>query len=54
VDQAESEPALTMTVNATVRILAAAAKELGALFITYSTDYVFDGEKCGPYIARCA
>jgi dTDP-4-dehydrorhamnose reductase len=50
VDQAESEPELAMRVNAEAPgIMAEEAKRLGALFITYSSDYVFDGTKTGPY-----
>jgi dTDP-4-dehydrorhamnose reductase len=50
VDQAESEPEVTMQVNADApRVLAEEAKRLCALFITYSSDYVFDGAKAGPY-----
>lgn len=46
VDQAESEPDLAMKVNAEAPgVLAEEAKRAGALFITYSSDYVFDGEK---------
>src|ERR1043165_1671594 len=32
-----------------VGVLAAEAKRLGALFVHYSTDYVFDGTKSGAY-----
>lgn len=50
VDKAESEPELAQLVNAaSPTSLAAAAAELGALLIHYSTDYVFDGEKPEPY-----
>lgn len=50
VDQAESEPELAMAINGTAPgILAEEAKRLGALFIHYSTDYVFDGTKRTPY-----
>jgi dTDP-4-dehydrorhamnose reductase len=50
VDQAESEPDLAMRVNAEAPgIMAEEAKRLGALFIHYSSDYVFDGVKDGPY-----
>jgi dTDP-4-dehydrorhamnose reductase len=50
VDQAEAEPELAMTVNAEApRVMAEEAKHLGATFITYSTDYVFDGTKTSPY-----
>jgi dTDP-4-dehydrorhamnose reductase len=50
VDKAESEPDLAMAVNNhAVGILAGEAKKLGALFVHYSTDYVFDGSKAAPY-----
>lgn len=32
------------------RLLAEQAKTLGAALIHYSTDYVFDGKKCSPYV----
>jgi len=51
VDQAESEPEAAMKANAEApRVLAEEAKKLGALFITYSSDYVFDGTKATPYM----
>ncbi len=50
VDRAESEPELAVTVNATAPgALAEEARDLGALLIHYSTDYVFDGTKASPY-----
>jgi dTDP-4-dehydrorhamnose reductase len=50
VDKAESEPELAMRINgAAAGILAEEAKRLGALLMHYSTDYVFDGLKDGPY-----
>jgi dTDP-4-dehydrorhamnose reductase len=50
VDQAESEPTAAMKANAEApAVLAEEAKELGALFVSYSSDYVFDGEKKSPY-----
>ena len=50
VDRAESEPELAMAINGTAPgILAEEAKRLGALFIHYSTDYIFDGAKQAPY-----
>jgi dTDP-4-dehydrorhamnose reductase len=50
VDRAESEPELAMTVNAEApRALARAARDLGALMVHFSTDYVFDGRKPTPY-----
>ena len=50
VDQAERERDLCFAVNADApRALAEEAARLGALLIHYSTDYVFNGEKAGPY-----
>lgn len=44
VDQAESEPELARALNATAPgVMAREARACGALFIHYSTDYVFDG-----------
>ena len=51
VDQAESEPELAMAINGVAPgILAEEAKRIGAAIVHYSTDYVFDGEKNGPYV----
>ena len=50
VDKSETEKALSYTVNATaVQTLASICKKLAIPFITYSTDYVFDGEATLPY-----
>jgi len=50
VDRAESEPQVAMEVNAIAPgVLAEEAKRLGAMIVHYSTDYVFDGTKDGPY-----
>lgn len=50
VDRAESEPELTMQVNATAPgVMAETAKSIGALLVHFSTDYVFDGTKTFPY-----
>jgi dTDP-4-dehydrorhamnose reductase len=50
VDRAESEPEKAFLVNAAAPgMLAEAAKRLGAVFIHYSTDYVFNGEKGSSY-----
>ena len=50
VDKAESEPALAHAINAEApRQLALAARACGARLVHYSTDYVFDGTKPGPY-----
>jgi dTDP-4-dehydrorhamnose reductase len=44
VDKAEGEPDLAWRLNAEAPgVLAHAAREIGAFFVHYSTDYVFDG-----------
>lgn len=51
VDRAETDAALAMQVNADApRILAEEAARCGALFVHYSTDYVFDGSKSEPWL----
>jgi len=53
VDKAEEEERLATTINGTaVGVLAEEAKKRNALFIHYSTDYVFDGKKTTPYTER--
>jgi len=50
VDKAETEVDLAFAINGTAPgILAEEAKALGSLLVHYSTDYVFDGTKDGPY-----
>ena len=50
VDKAEDEPELAMRINGEAPgVLAEEAKRCGALLVHYSTDYVFDGTKNGPY-----
>jgi dTDP-4-dehydrorhamnose reductase len=47
----ETEPATAFLVNCVaVRDLAAACNRVEALFITFSSDYVFGGEKRTPYL----
>lgn len=51
VDRAESEPEIAQAVNAdSVREMARAATDIGARFVTFSTDYVFDGTSLEPYV----
>ena len=51
VDKAESEPELAMRINGEAPgIMAEEARKVGAAMIHYSTDYVFDGSKNGPYV----
>jgi dTDP-4-dehydrorhamnose reductase len=50
VDRAEKEPGLVRAINADApAVMAEEAKKCGALFVHYSTDYVFDGSKNSPY-----
>ena len=50
VDAAETNPIEALAVNAlAVRSLARAAESIGAAFIHYGTDFVFDGETAQPY-----
>jgi dTDP-4-dehydrorhamnose reductase len=51
VDRAESEAELAHAVNAEApRVMAEESRHLGALFVHYSTDYVFDGTKSGAWV----
>ncbi len=51
VDQAEEHEATARVVNATaVGELSDLTKAIGARLVTFSTDYVFDGTKEGPYV----
>ena len=51
VDKAETDEALATLVNATAAgAMAAAARRIGALFVHYSTDYIFDGAKPDAYL----
>jgi dTDP-4-dehydrorhamnose reductase len=51
VDRAEVERDLAFSINArAVGDLATVAADLGVPFLTFSTDYVFDGAKVDPYV----
>ena len=51
VDKAESDTKTSQLINGVAPgVLAEAAKQVGALMIHYSTDYVFDGMKQTPYV----
>ncbi len=51
VDLAETEHERARKINAIAPgLLAEECKSLGAMFVHYSTDYVFDGSKGSPYI----
>ncbi|MFP3982197.1 MAG: dTDP-4-dehydrorhamnose reductase [Desulfurivibrionaceae bacterium] len=50
VDQAEEDEEAALRINSRApALLAAEAASCGSLLIHYSTDYVFDGDKEGPY-----
>jgi dTDP-4-dehydrorhamnose reductase len=51
VDKAESEKDKAVLINVTaVKYLAEQASKQNALFVHVSTDYVFDGRNCKPYL----
>jgi dTDP-4-dehydrorhamnose reductase len=51
VDGAEQDARTALAVNAVgVRALTDAARAVGAVFVHYSTDFVFDGETSRPYV----
>ena len=55
VDTAETDEETAQTVNGTsVGVLAEQAARLGIPFVTFSTDYVFDGTASSPYLESSA
>jgi dTDP-4-dehydrorhamnose reductase len=51
VDKAEASPEPAWAINAIgPGVIAEEAKRLGALMVHYSTDYVYDGSKQGPWV----
>jgi dTDP-4-dehydrorhamnose reductase len=51
VDKAESDTLPAQLINAKAPgLLAEAAREVGALMVHYSTDYVYDGTRTAPYV----
>jgi dTDP-4-dehydrorhamnose reductase len=51
VDKAEATPEPAWALNATgPAVIAEEAKRLGAVMVHYSTDYVYDGSKQGPWV----
>ena len=50
VDKGEEESAMAIKINTYGALeLAKCAKEINAIYVTYSTDFVFDGKKTEPY-----
>lgn len=55
VDRCEDEPERAFAINAeAVGAAATAARDCNAVFVTISTDYVFDGETSAPYAEEAA
>lgn len=55
VDRAEGDESTAFGINTVAPgVLAEAAQEYGAWLVHYSTDYVFDGRKNGPYLEEDA
>ncbi len=55
VDEGEDDPEGAFRVNAfAVRDLAVVCRDLGAVLVHFSTDYVFDGRKTDPYVEEDA
>ncbi|HEX4602649.1 MAG TPA: sugar nucleotide-binding protein, partial [Candidatus Angelobacter sp.] len=51
VEKCEAEPGLAFAINGIgARNLALVTAETGATLLHVSTDYVFDGQKCAPYV----
>ncbi|MFI5220817.1 MAG: dTDP-4-dehydrorhamnose reductase [Bacteroidia bacterium] len=51
VEKCQNDPDMAFSVNATAPFnMAKVCKEINAMFIHISTDYVFDGEKNAPYL----
>jgi dTDP-4-dehydrorhamnose reductase len=51
VDRAESERDVAFAINAkSTEVLAEEARKRNAVFVHYSTDYVFNGSKTGPWV----
>ena len=49
VDKAETDKKVWLSNSKAPKKLAEISKKIGAIFVTYSTDFVFDGEKKVPY-----
>lgn len=49
VDKAESDKKVVLLNTVAPKLLAEYSKKIGAIYVTYSTDFVFDGKKGSPY-----
>ena len=52
VDKAENDEKVWLLNAKAPKKLAEISKEIGAVFVTYSTDFVFDGNKSFPYLEK--
>lgn len=50
VDKAETDKKVWLLNAGAPKKLAEFSKKIGAIFVTYTTDFVFDGEKDSPYV----
>ena len=50
VDKAETDKKVWVLNAEAPKKLAEFSKKIGAIFVTYTTDFVFDGEKSSPYV----
>ena len=50
VDKAETDKKVWLLNAEAPKKLAEFSKKIGAIFVTYTTDFVFDGEKSSPYV----
>lgn len=50
VDKAETDEKVWLLNSEAPKKLSEVSKEIGAVFVTYSTDFVFDGKKKSPYV----
>ena len=50
VDKAENDEKVWLLNSEASKKLSEISKEMGAVFVTYSTDFVFEGKKKSPYV----
>ncbi len=49
-DKAENDEKVWLLNSEASKKLSEISKEMGAVFVTYSTDFVFEGKKKSPYV----